>query len=142
MRQPAPFNYSRKTDFYAYQTFSDGLAATLSETTNITIRAHADFVIHKLTMFADLAGAVQTDSSRVLPLITLQITDTGSGKQFFSDDIPIPALFGSGTLPFILPGPRIVAANSTLQFTFTNYSSATTYNTYLALIGVEVYRDN
>lgn len=127
------------TDFYVYQVNLTSIAGAANATSSLNIRAHADFVIHKMTMFADIAAAVQTDSGRVLPSVTLQITDTGAGRQFFSDVVPLPALFGSGTLPFILPGPRRVAANSTLLFTWNNISAATTYRIYLSLIGVEVY---
>ena len=126
------------TDFYGYQVNVTSIAAAANATVNINIRAHADFIIHKLAMFCDIAGAVQTDSTRVLPLVTLQLTDTGAGKQFFSDVVPLPILFGAGGGPFILPGPRRIAANSTLQFAFNNYSAATTYRLYLTLLGVEV----
>lgn len=129
----------KMTDWYVYTVPLTSIAAAANATASLNIRAHADFIIHKLTMFADVAGAVETDSSRVLPLVTLQITDTGAGKNFFSDVTPIPSLFGSGSLPFILPGPRRVAANSTLQFAYNNISAATTYRIYLSLIGVEVY---
>lgn len=129
----------KMTDLYVYQTSVASIAASANATTTINIRAHADFVIHKLTMFSDVAGAAQSDSTRVLPLVTVQITDTGAGKQFFSDVVPIAALFGDGGLPFILPGPRRVAANATLSFAFNNFSIATTYRLYLLLIGVEHY---
>jgi hypothetical protein len=141
VKHPIPFNNNRtpNTDWYVYRAFVDSIAAAGSATSSINIRAHADFVLHKISFFADIAGAVQTDSSRVLPLVTLQLTDTGSGKQFFSDTIPVPALMGSGQLPHILPGPRRIAANSTIQFNWYNYSAATTYDIYAVLEGVEVY---
>lgn len=128
----------REKDWYVYQVPVASIAPGASAIVNISIRAYADFVIHKLSYFADIAGAAQTDSSRVLPLVNLQITDTGSGRQFFSDVVPIPALFGYGGLPYILPGPRVVDASSTLSFAFTNYDAAATYRIYLALTGVEV----
>jgi hypothetical protein len=129
-----------KRDWYIYRGYVASIAASANATNTINIRAHSDFIVHKLAQFTDIAGAVQTDSSRVLPLVTVQILDTTAGKNFFNEPIPIPAVFGSGTLPFIMPGPRRVAANAVLQFSFTNYSAATTYgNLTILLIGIEEY---
>lgn len=128
-----------KSDCYVYQVNVASLAGGANTTSTINIRADANFVLHKLAMYADIAAAVQTDSSRVLPAVTLQITDTGPGRQLFSDVVPLPSIFGAGGLPFILPGPRLFAANSTISFAFTNISAATTYRIYLSLIGVQIY---
>ena len=129
-----------RTDWRVYHALVSSIASGASASTSFNIRAHADFEIHKISYMTDIAGAVQTESSRVLPLVTVQITDTGAGKEFFDDPVPIPAICGTGPWPHYLPGPRRVAAKSTLQFTFYNYSAATTYaNLYLLLDGVEVY---
>lgn len=128
-------------DFFVYVSTVASLAAAASDSDTVNIEASSDFILRKMTMFADIAGAVQTDSSRVLPLISVQITDTGAGKQLFTDAIPIPSLFGSGTIPFILPSPRIFARNSTISVAYENYSAATTYaNIYLNFIGEKVYK--
>ena len=128
-----------KSDFFVYQVNLASIAGAANASSTVNIRADADFIIHKFTLYADIAAAVQTESTRVLPAVTLQITDTGPGRQFFSDVVPLAALFGSGELPFILPGPRRVAANSTLLFTWANISAATTYRIYLSLIGQQIY---
>lgn len=98
----------------------------------------SNFIWQKTAFFCDIAGAAQTDSTRVLPLITVQITDSGNSQGYMNAPVPIPALFGDGRLPMVLPAPQIVRPNSTLQFNFTNYAAATNYaNLRILLIGVK-----
>lgn len=122
-------------DWYVYESNSLALAGAASSTDQVNIEADADFYLIKLGFFADIALAVQTDSSRVLPLVTVQLTDTGSGRQLFNDDMPIPVVFGWGELPYILPIPRLFKANSLLRIDYTNLTAATTYNIRLAFSG-------
>ena len=126
-------------DFYVYQATFLALAGASSANGTIQIEANSDFVVQKLSFAADIAAAVQTDSTRVLPLVTIQLTDTGSGRQYMNEQVPITALFGNGQLPFILPNPRFMAANSVLQIAVTNLTAATTYNLYLSFIGFKYY---
>ena len=127
-------------DFYGYQSNVASIAPAANATDTINIQANSDFILQKLVFFADIAAAAQTASTQVLPLVTVQITDTGSGRQIFSDPMPIPMIFGTGQLPFILPNPRRFAANSTIQISYTNYDAASTYQLFLGLIGVKIYR--
>ena len=66
--------------FYIYQTPNIASIAAAASTTN-TIQFDIDSVFcwMRTNVFVDIAGAVQTPSSLVVPLTTLQITDTGSG---------------------------------------------------------------
>ena len=94
----------------------------------------------RLCVFADIAGAVQTPSSLVVPLVTVQITDTGSGTNYFNNPIPLGSVAGSGQLPFVMSTPQFVQPAASLQFAFANFSAATTYaNLRLALVGFKVY---
>ncbi|MDH5654203.1 MAG: hypothetical protein OEZ39_20290 [Gammaproteobacteria bacterium] len=127
-------------DFYTYRSTALALAFGGNATDNINIEASSDFLVQKLTYQVDIAAAAFTDSTRPIPNVTLQITDTGSGQQFFSDALPIPMIFGTGQVPFILPIPRLVMANSALQLAYTNYDAAVTYNIYLGFIGMKIYR--
>jgi hypothetical protein len=130
---------AKKGIFFVYQTPNiAALAPAASNPQVIQFDQDSNFLLTKIAYFVDLAGAVQTDSSRVLPLITLQITDSGNSQGFMNAPVPIPALLGDGRLPFVLPQPLIVRPNATLQFSFTNYSAATTYNNVrIDLIGVK-----
>lgn len=107
---------------------------------NITIQSDSDFKLTKLALMADLAGAAVTESARIVPLCTLALLDTGSGRQLFSAPVALGALFGYGALPFILPVPRIFKARTSISLTFVNYSAATTYNIRLAFIGTKIFQ--
>ena len=126
-------------DFYIYEEDFTGVANGQSATGNINIQADSDFVIQKLSYFADIAGAAQTDANRVVPLMTVQLTDTSSGRQIFEEPVAVAAIFGTGKLPFILPTPKILPARSTFQVEVANFSSGTTYDLRLSFIGYKLF---
>ncbi len=126
-------------DFFVYDIDFSSLAAAGQATGSIQIQADSDFELQKLTHFTDIAGAAQTEDSRVLPLVTMQVTDSGTGRQMFNTAVPIPALMGDGRIPFILPVSKMFSKNSSVSITLSNYSSATTYNLRLQLIGAKIF---
>lgn len=137
-QQPARRNVIK--DFYVYEEDFSGLTSGASASGNINIQADSDFVVQKLAYQADIANATVTDSSRVVPLVTVLVTDQGSGRQLMESAVPIPSLFGTGELPFILPQPKLFLARSTIAVQVSNYSSATDYNIRLSFIGYKVFR--
>jgi len=126
-------------EFYTYQEDFTGVASGASATGNINIQADSDFVMQKLTYHADIAAATVTDSSRVVPNMTVIITDTGSGRQLMESAVPIASLFGTGQLPFILPTPRLFLARSTINIVVANFDAAVTYNLRLSFTGYKQY---
>lgn len=117
------------------------IAANNSASQNITFDADSVFTWTGTTYFVDLAAAPITDSARPIPLITVQMTDTGSGRLLIANATPIDtvAAYKASDI-YILPKPREFAPNSTLRVSYTNYSAATTYtNLYMVLHGVKVY---
>lgn len=136
--KPVPVPKYRLREFVAYQ-FSTvtGLAAAGTATLSQQIMQGADFELMKLSFSADIAAAAQTDSTRVIPLITVLVQDWGSQRALTGNNIPVPvpALFGTGENPFILPESRIFTANSQILLQLANYSAATTYNLQLTLHG-------
>jgi hypothetical protein len=133
--QEEPFIYSTDFTTAAAQSLAPGATGNV----NINIQADADFRILAGAFAADLAGAAQVDSTRVLPLVTVLLTDTGSGRNFMDRPVPLTSLFGTGELPFPWPQPKIMRARSTLQVQAFNFSAATTYSFSLAFIGVKLY---
>lgn len=130
---------AKRRDFYTYEAESLALAAGASSNDVINIEADSNFILQKLTYIADIAAAAYTDSARPIPLVNVQLIDTGSGRQLMQNPIPIPSLFGTGELPFILPNPRLFMRNSTIQIAFTSFDAAVTYNIRLSFIGYKVY---
>lgn len=129
----------KRRDFFAYPITFNGLAAGGAAQGAIQIQADSDFELQKLTMFADIASADETEATRVLPLVTVQITDTGTGRSMFSAPVPIPAIYGDGRIPFILPVPKVFSKNSSVAFAVANFSGATTYNLRLLMVGAKVF---
>lgn len=127
-------------DLYVYDLSALALAAAGTASDSINIDTGSSFVLQKLTFFADIAAAAQTESTRIIPLVKIQLTDSGSGRRLFNSELPIPLIFGTGEIPYILPVQRVFAGGSVISASFTNYAAATTYNIYLALHGARVYR--
>jgi hypothetical protein len=134
-----PITYQSK-DFFVYALSFSALAAGTNATQNLTIQADSDFILQKLTYEADLAAAAQTDSGRIIPLCSVLIVDSGSGRQSMNIAAGLTTLFGTGQIPFILPQPKVFLAQSNISVTLANISAATTYNIRLSFIGVKGFR--
>ncbi len=127
-------------DYFVYPVALGSLAAAAIATVQTQISADSDFYLTAMTYFSELAGAAQTDSTRVIPLLTVQFTDTGSGRQLFNQAAPLHAIAGDGTRPYRLIHPRLFRRSTTIQTQATNVSAATTYTTtFICLIGFKLY---
>lgn len=137
----APGVKSKKyiTEFYIYSVEFDALLSGTTATGQIPIQADSDFILQKLTQFSDIAAAAQTANTRVVPLVSALITDTGSSRQLMDRAIPLSNMFGIAEVPFILPAPRNFRANSVINIQLTNFDAAADYNVKLAFIGHKVY---
>jgi hypothetical protein len=129
-----------RRDFFVYTITFDDLASGAAAQGAIQIQADSDFEMQKLTAFADIAGAVQTDATRVLPLVTIQLQDTGTGRNLFSAPVAVPGLFGDGQIPFILPTSKWFTRNASVAVQVANFSAATTYDLRIYLIGSKVFK--
>lgn len=127
-------------DFYIYGTNFANIAAGATLTNIISIQADSDFEVQKMNFSSDLAGGVQTDSTRTIPQCSVVILDTGSGRQLMNQAIDLTTFFGNGLQPFILPMPKVFRANTALSIALTNYSAAQVYNVKMSFIGVKLFR--
>lgn len=126
-------------DFFSYDIDFANIAPGGTANGQIQIQADADFELQKLTHFSDIAAAGETEATRVLPLVTVQITDTGTGRTMFNAPVPIPSHFGDGRIPFILPTTKTFSKNASISFVLSNYDAANTYNVRLQLIGAKIF---
>lgn len=123
-------------DLTYYETTVASLAPAGSLPSQINIDAGTDFYWTATTYQVDLAGAAQTESGLIIPLVTVVITDTGSQRQLMNAPLPMPCIAGPGERPYRQILPRLFRANSIIQFNWQNYSAATTYtNLYLVFHG-------
>lgn len=130
----------RVRSFFVYRL--NFLAVAPAGTPSDTVRfdSASDFFWIKATYEADIAAAVQTDSTRQLAAnVDCQLQSGGSDKNLFQGPVPIPSIFGTGTLPFVLPFPQKFARNSELTVSLISREAATTYNIRLAFIGWKDY---
>jgi hypothetical protein len=126
-------------DFFIYNANFAALAPAAVATQVINIQADSHFKWSEATYEADIAAAAFLDGTRPIPNVTVQIQDSGTGRTLFNAPIPIPSIFGTGQLPFILPIPRVFMARSSITLTATNFDAAVTYNLRLALIGTKLF---
>lgn len=136
----APGKYMAK-DFFVYQiSFTSAIAAGAQATSNVTLDADADFLWQKFTSYAQVGSDGQTESARVVPGLSIIITDQASGRQLMNQAIPLPALIGTGPLPFILPTPKIFQSRGTISVQVQNLTDNTSYSQlYLAFVGTKLF---
>lgn len=139
---PKQYNVYRDWFVYTFPAVAT-LAALAAARSIVNIQADANFICEKINVFADLAGAAQTVQTQVVPLITVQINDSASGKNLFSDALPIAAIAGPNLAGYELPLARCFTSGGTVQAAFYNYSAATPYNNvYLMMHGYKEWRIN
>jgi hypothetical protein len=134
-----PYVVPGPRDFYSY-TQRAVLAGVAGTTTSLVYQIEADsyFYLNAISYQADTALANVTDSTNVIPLVTIVIFDSGSGRQLMANPVPLNCIAGYNGSPFRLPKPRRFASTAQITATLVNYS-AIAYNISLCLSGFKVY---
>lgn len=138
----SPPGYQPFPDWFTYQVpvFSNLAAAGGTATNQILIQADADFEWVAAVYQFDLAAAAYTYTTRPIPNMTIQITDSGSGRQLMNAAVPVTSIFGAPEKPQMLPISKVFKRNATIQFTATNFDAAVaTGNLRLSLIGWKTF---
>lgn len=130
----------RTYDYFAYSVdiAEADLLPNSSVSVNFNIQRDSDFVWTMGTFFENLAGAAQQNGVIDMPPATVQIIDTGSGRALLETPAPVTSLFGTGSLPFILPVPRVFDARSTIVVQLSNYGTSA-FGLGLTFIGYKAY---
>lgn len=118
------------------------IANGVSANTSFTVQADSNFEWIYTTWYAELAGATAPLSDSVLVPISLLITDGGSGRQLFSQNVPITSLAGIGREPYPMPKKRIFMSKSTVNFFWTNFGPTTFNNVSITLHGRKIFDVN
>lgn len=120
-------------DYFIYDaSLVNGLAPAGTGADSFNIDSDADFLWQKGTYFVNVANDGFLDGTRPIPGVAVTIKDTTSGRDIMSAAVPIPAMFGSGELPFILPVAKLMPKTTTIQVNFANITDNTTY-TFIGL---------
>lgn len=124
---------------YVFPTFS-AIAVNATQQQQIIIQADSDFELRRIVYSADRAGAVFTQSTRPVPNFTMQIQDSGSGRNLFNAAIPLTSVACYGDNPIDLPWPKIFARNSTVVLQLTNIDAAVNdFNIRVSFLGRKIY---
>jgi len=109
-------------------------------TATVTIDAGTDFYLIGMQGFGmDNADPIAGYDASTIQ-VTVQMNDSGSQRNLFSQPVPFPVMFGSAEAPMRLIRPRLFRALSAIQFTFQNLTTATTFtHLWVALWGYRKY---
>jgi hypothetical protein len=128
----------RVQTLFSYPTTVE-LAAVGEESTVLRIESATDFLWFKSTYHTEIdPAAALTDQTRIIPLVDVQIQVSGADRNLFQAPTPIPNVFGTGQIPFVLPSPMVLLANSEVRFDFTSRDPRALRLT-LNLIGLKDY---
>lgn len=133
---------SGNEDYFWYVTQPPAIAAAAApQSSLIQIDADSRFLWIGTSYQADIAGAVLTEATNVIPLVTVQIQDGGSGKYLSNAPLPLAAVAGDGKRPYMLIGPRVFQKNSTINFNwaYVAAAAAASYTIRLVLHGIKLY---
>lgn len=131
-------------DLFTYQidfntAGGSNIAAGANATGSFTVQAGQIFLWQQACYIADTIQATLTDATRLIPLCTVQLSDSNSGKNLSNSAVPVPSMFGTAQLPFVLPNPRVCYPQTVMSALVTNYAAATNYNLRLSFIGLALY---
>lgn len=115
-------------EYFVYSLpFPDGIqigTLTRRKIEFLQIEAESDFLIQKLAYQINIFNiGSETLGSQDVPLITVLITDTGSGRQMTNVPTPMTAYFGDGRLPYILPTPKLYTKATRLRVELFNFGN-------------------
>lgn len=122
-------------EYFTYNVNTGALAAGAGTQSIIQIQSDSDFVMQYMSGVAAVAGG----SVDALPNVTVQITDTGSGKTLFSNPTILGLVMGAGGFPFLMPAPRVFAPNTNVKFDLVNQSGTNYGSVSLSMIGARIY---
>lgn len=128
-------------DFYSYPITFDtaggsNIAAAGVATGNFIVQAGQYFLWQQSMFMADTAHAATLDGTRIIPNVSVQLSDQNSSNILTNAAVPLSSIFGTGQLPFVLPNPRLCMPQSVIQALLTNYDAAVSFNIRLTFSGL------
>lgn len=127
-------------DYFVYSIDFQALAPGAAAQGAIQIQADADFLWVLATQFAFVAGSDPVFQDEIeVPLVTVSVIDTGSGRTLTQGQVPVVSMFGVGKLPYVLPRPRVFKARSAVTFAVQSNAANTTYNLNLSIHGYKIF---
>ncbi len=125
-------------DFFSYGVdFLTIAAAGGTQTQTFTVQNDSDFLIIGATATVNAPTAEET--ARPTSSLTIQMTDTGSGRQLTNRPAGFGNLVGTGQLPAYWPFPKFVDRASDFSTTIVNNDTANAIRIRLSYIGFKIF---
>jgi hypothetical protein len=140
--EPNYFGRDTQKDYFFYVVDVPPLSTVIpNQSTPLVIDNDADFFWIASTYQADIAAAALTEDTNVLPLVNLELQDTGSGRNFMNAPVRLTNIAGDGKRPYRLIRPRRFGANTTIGMKWTNKVAAgTEYRIQFVFHGYKIYK--
>jgi hypothetical protein len=132
-----PHLRKRAKEGFNYSAQAIPLAALGTVVVTVAIQNDSDFLWVDLTGIARDPAAVQTVFPN--PAITIQVNDSGSGRNVFQQPLDWGAVVGTAELPGDFSYPYLAEMGGTLTVTFQNLG-AQAYDVRCALRGIKVFQ--
>lgn len=127
-------------DFYVYPAFLGDFTPGFSASVNVIIQQDAAFEWIETTCSGFLDGVTAPAQNNAVLPITIQVTDSGSGRSLFFSPVPINTIAGTGAQPFLLPVTKVFVPLSTITIAATSTDAADTYDDiWFIMIGRRVF---
>jgi hypothetical protein len=139
---PAYMGRDTQHDYFEYVVTVPAISTLIPNvSTPLQIENDSDFFWIASTYQADIAAAPLTEATNLIPLVDLEMQDTGSGRNFQNAPLPLTTIAGDGKRPFRLIRPRRFGANTVINMKWTNQVAAgTAYRIRFVLCGYKLYR--
>lgn len=129
---------TREWQFFAYSTAPIlNIAASGQGTDDIAIQSDSDFLAFDLEVTVTTNAAPQTVIE--FPSVTLQVFDTGSGRNFFNTPTHVNNVGGNAQRPGSLFPYRHCRGGGSLQVTVTNLNAGAAIDAYVTVRGIKVF---
>lgn len=124
--------------FHTYPLLFSALAAAGgTDAKNFQVETGYDFLWVKGQAFVYDANGLGVDPD-LWPRLVVTLQDGSTQQAITTGETPIHSLFGTGSLPFILPAPHRIIGGATFNATVFNRHVANAYSVVLAFSGVHV----
>lgn len=118
------------------------MTAALAQNQQAVVPNEADFECRRIMYHIDAAAAQFVVAAAIIPNITIQIQDSGSGRNLLNNAGPLASIAcaEAAVTPMDLPWPKIFARNSTITITLTNFdAAAATNNIRITMAGRKIF---
>lgn len=124
--------------FHTYPLLFSALAAAGgNDAKSFQVETGYDFLWVKAQAFVYDAAGLGVDPD-LWPRLVVTLQDGSTQQSITTGETPVHSLFGSGTLPFILPAPHRILGGSTFNASVVNRHTLNIYSVYLAFSGLHV----